>query len=103
MTKVKSVITVLQYKSYLQLRITEFTGHKITMKMIKCQVKFTIQVFGQEKNNRIYVKLEPVLMEIWILIVNLSYLPHFVARQVDFIHKVGTDTLSLKSKTEVCK
>ena len=52
MTKVKSVITVLQYKSYLQLRITEFTGHKITMKMTKCQVKFTIQVFGQEKKSK---------------------------------------------------
>ena len=49
MTKVKSVITVLQYKSYLQLGITEFTGHKITMKMTKCQVKFTIQVVGQRK------------------------------------------------------
>ena len=52
MTKVKSVITVLQYKSYLQLRITEFTGHKITMKKTKCQVKFTIQVFGQEKKSK---------------------------------------------------
>ena len=52
MTKVKSVITVLQYKSYLQLGITEFTGHKITMKMTKCQVKFTIQVFGQEKKSK---------------------------------------------------
>ena len=50
MTKVKSVITVLQYKSYLQLGITEFTGHKITMKKTKCQVKFTIQVFGQKKS-----------------------------------------------------
>ena len=49
MTKVKSVITVLQYKSYLQLGITEFTGHKITMKKTKCQVKFTIQMVGQEK------------------------------------------------------
>ena len=49
MTKVKSVITVLQYKSYLQLGITKFTGHKITMKKTKCQVKFTIQVVGQEK------------------------------------------------------
>ena len=50
MTKVKSVITVLQYKSYLQLGITEFTGHKITMKMTKCQVKFTIQMVGQKKS-----------------------------------------------------
>ena len=52
MTKVKSVITVLQYKSYLQLGITEFTGHKITMKKTKCQVKFTIQVVGQEKKSK---------------------------------------------------
>ena len=52
MTKVKSVITVLQYKSYLQLGITEFTGHKITMKKTKCQVKFTIQVVGQEKRSK---------------------------------------------------
>ena len=49
MTKVKSVITVLQYQSYLQLVNTEFTGHKITMKKTKCQVKFTIQMVGQEK------------------------------------------------------
>ena len=51
MTKVKSVVKVLQYKSYLQLIITKFTGHKITMKKTKCQVKFTIQVFGQEKTS----------------------------------------------------
>ena len=49
MTKVKSVVKVLQYKSYLHLVITEFTGHKITMKKTKCQVKFTIQMVGQEK------------------------------------------------------
>ena len=50
MTKVKSVITVLQYKSYLQYGITEFTGHKITMKKTKCLVKFAIQVVGPEKS-----------------------------------------------------
>ena len=54
MTKVKSVITVLQYKSYLQLGITEFTGHKIAMKMTKCQVKFTIQVVGQKKKKSVW-------------------------------------------------
>ena len=52
MTKVKSVITVLQYKSYLQYGITEFTGHKITMKKTKCLVKFAIQVVGQEKKSK---------------------------------------------------
>ena len=49
MTNVESVDTVLQYLSYLQLLITEITGHKNTMKMTKGQVKFTIQVVGQEK------------------------------------------------------
>ena len=57
MTNVKSVATVLQYLSYLQLLITEFTGHKSTMKMTKCQVRFTIQVVGQEKKVRL-VKLK---------------------------------------------
>ena len=57
MTKVKSVVKVLQYKSYLHLVITEFTGHKITMKKTKCQVKFTIQVFGQEKSQKIKSKV----------------------------------------------
>ena len=52
MTKVKSVVKVLQYKSYLYLVITEFTGYKITMKKTKCQVKFTIQIVGQEKKSK---------------------------------------------------
>ena len=50
MTNVESVDTVLQYLSYLQLLITEITGHKNTMKMTKGQVKFTIQVVGQKKS-----------------------------------------------------
>ena len=49
MTNVESVDTVLQYLSYLQLLITEITGHKNTMKMTKGQVKFTIQMVGQRK------------------------------------------------------
>ena len=49
MTNVESVDTVLQYLSYLQLLITEITGHKNTMKMTKGQVKFTIQMVGQKK------------------------------------------------------
>ena len=49
MTNVESVDTVLQYLSYLQLLITEITGHKNTMKMTKGQVKFTIQIVGQKK------------------------------------------------------
>ena len=51
MTNVESVDTVLQYLSYLQLLITEITGHKNTMKMTKGQVKFTIQMVGQRKKN----------------------------------------------------
>ena len=76
MTKVKSVITVLQYKSYLQLRITEFTGHKITMKMTKCQVKFTIQVFGQEKSQKIKskVSLEKLKFHVKSLVQSRSFL-----------------------------
>ena len=50
MTKVKSVTTVLQYLSYLQLLITKITGHKITMRKTRGQVKFTIQVVGQKKS-----------------------------------------------------
>ena len=50
MTNVESVDTVLQYLSYLQLLITEITGHKNTMKMTKGQVKFTIQMVGQKKS-----------------------------------------------------
>ena len=50
MTNVESVDTVLQYLSYLQLLITEITGHKNTMKMTKSQVKFTIQMVGQKKS-----------------------------------------------------
>ena len=50
MTKVKSVTTVLQYLSYLQLLITKITGHKITMRKTKGQVKFTIQMVGQKKS-----------------------------------------------------
>ena len=53
MTKVKSVTTVLQYLSYLQLRITKITGHKITMRMTKGQVKFTLQVVGQKEKVRL--------------------------------------------------
>ena len=49
MTNVESVDTVLQYLSYLQLLITEITGHKNTMKMTNGQVKFTIQMVGQKK------------------------------------------------------
>ena len=49
MTNIESVDTVLQYLSYLQLLITEITGHKNTMKMTKGQVKFTIQMVGQKK------------------------------------------------------
>ena len=52
MTKVKSVTTVLQYLSYLQLLITKITGHKITMRKTKGQVKFTIQVVGQKKKSQ---------------------------------------------------
>ena len=44
-----SVTTVLQYLSYLQLLVTKITGHKITMRKTKGQVKFTIQVVGQKK------------------------------------------------------
>ena len=46
---------LLQYYSilsYLQYGITEFTGHKITMKKTKCLVKFAIQVVGQEKKSK---------------------------------------------------
>ena len=35
MTNVESVDTVLQYLSYLQLLITEITGHKNTIKRLK--------------------------------------------------------------------
>ena len=35
MTNVESVDTVLQYLSYLQLLITEITGHKDTIKRLK--------------------------------------------------------------------
>ena len=49
MTKVKSVTTVLRYLSYLQLLVTKITGHKITVRMTKGQVKFTIQMVGQKK------------------------------------------------------
>ena len=49
MTNVESVDTVLQYLSYLQLLITEITGHKNTMKMTNGQVKFTIQMVGPKK------------------------------------------------------
>ena len=52
MTNFESVGTVLQYLSYLQLLITEITGHKNTMKMTKGQVKFTIQMVGQEKKSK---------------------------------------------------
>ena len=43
---------LLQYYSilsYLQFLITEFTGHRNTLKKTKGQVKFTLQVVGQEK------------------------------------------------------
>ena len=39
MTNVESVDTVLQYLSYLQLLITEITGHKGTMEKTKGPVK----------------------------------------------------------------
>ena len=51
MTKVKSVTTVLRYLSYLQLLVTKITGHKITVRMTKGQVKFTIQMVGQKKKS----------------------------------------------------
>ena len=71
-----SVITVLQYKSYLQLGITEFTGHKITMKMTKCQVKFTIQVVGQEKSQKIKSKVRLVKLKFHVksLVQSRSFL-----------------------------
>ena len=50
---------LLQYYSilsYLQYGITEFTGHKITMKKTKCLVKFAIQVVGQEKSQKNKIK-----------------------------------------------
>ena len=46
---------LLQYYSilsYLQLLITEFTGHRNTLKKTKGQVKFTLQVVGQEKRSQ---------------------------------------------------
>ena len=52
MTNVESVDTVLQYLSYLQLLITEITGHKSTMKKTKGPVKFTLQEVGQEKKSQ---------------------------------------------------
>ena len=58
MTNFESVGTVLQYLSYLQLLITEITGHKNTLKMTKGQVKFTIQMVGQKKFKVRLVKLK---------------------------------------------
>ena len=76
MTKVKSVITVLQYKSYLQYGITEFTGHKITMKKTKCLVKFAIQVVGQEKSQKIKRKVSLVKLKFHVksLVQSRSFL-----------------------------
>ena len=52
MTNVESVDTVLQYLSYLQLLITEITGHKSTMIKTKGPVKFTLQEVGLEKKSQ---------------------------------------------------
>ena len=47
-----SIKVIYSYRSQnLQLKITEFKGHRNTMKKTKGQVKFTIQVVGQKKKS----------------------------------------------------
>ena len=72
-------IQLLQYYSilsYLQLQITEFTGHRNTLKKTKGQVKFTVQVVGQEKSQKIKRKVSLVKLKFHVksLVQSRSFL-----------------------------
>ena len=81
MTNVESVDTVLQYLSYLQLLITEITGHKNTMKMTKGQVKFTIQMVGQEKKSQ-KIKSKVSLVKLKFHVKSLVQSRSFLLRKI---------------------